>query len=245
MDETTWLAATSPLRLLVFARRDLRATRTKAGRRKLRLFACGCARRVWPVLRTDQRAVIEAAERTADGLADPDAARRALAATYRWVVPTIVGSVRGFFWRMLGRPVETDPVASPPAQPMSVGSLLARVARRESWVTVHACRPAAAADLTAVRGTKPAVEKRIQTELVRCLFGNPFRPTEFNPRWRTSTAVGLATAVYAENAFDRLPILADALEEAGCDDEGLLRHCREDAVHARGCWAVDRVLGRP
>jgi hypothetical protein len=244
MDETRWLAATTPFRLLGYARRELRATRTRAGRRKLRLFGCACGRRVWPVLRPDQRAVIEAAEQIADGLAAPDAAYRAWAATLRWVVPTVVGAIRGFVRRVLGRPAEPEPVEFPPAQPPSVGHLLVRVARREAWATVHACRAAAATDLNAVRGTKPAAEKRLQAELVRCLFGNPFRPTAFDPRWRTSTAVGLARAVYAERAFDRLPILADALEESGCDDEWMLKHCREDAVHARGCWVVDRVLGR-
>ena len=243
MDETRWLAAATPLHLLGYARRELRATRTKSGRRKLRLFGCACGRRVWPALRPDQRAVIEAAERAADGLATLAEVERAWAATHRWVLPTVVGAIRGFVWRVLGRQVEPEPVETPPAQPPSVGRLLVRIARREAWATVHACRAAAAADLNAIRGNKPAAEKRIQADLARCLFGNPFRPTTFDPRWRTSTAVGLARAVYDEHAFDRLPILADALEEAGCDDEPMLKHCREAAVHARGCWVVDRVLG--
>ena len=138
--------------------------------------------------------MIEAAEQIADGLAAPDAAYRAWAATLRWVVPTVVGAIRGFVRRVLGRPAEPEPVEFPPAQPPSVGHLLVRIARREAWATVHACRAAAATDLNAVRGTKPAAEKRIQADLVRCLFGNPFRPTTFDPRWRTSTAVGLARA---------------------------------------------------
>jgi hypothetical protein len=54
----------------------------------------------------------------------------------------------------------------------------------------------------------------------------------------------LAQAIYEERAFDRLPILADALEESGCYNADLLAHCRSDGPHVRGCWAVDLVLGK-
>jgi hypothetical protein len=75
-------------------------------------------------------------------------------------------------------------------------------------------------------------------------IGNPFQPLVFAPHWRSETAVSLATGIYDERAFDRLPILADALEEAGCDNADVLAHCRGDGPHARGCWVVDGVLGR-
>jgi hypothetical protein len=80
--------------------------------------------------------------------------------------------------------------------------------------------------------------------IIRDIFGNPFRPTAADPYWITSTAAALARSVYAERAFDRLPILADALEDAGCDQSDVLAHCRGDGPHARGCWAVDLILGR-
>ena len=73
---------------------------------------------------------------------------------------------------------------------------------------------------------------------------NPFRPVTADPRWLTATAVALAQAIYEDRAFDRMPILADALEEAGCDDADVLTHLRGDGPHARGCWAVDLVLGK-
>ncbi len=76
------------------------------------------------------------------------------------------------------------------------------------------------------------------------IFGHPFRPVVFEPRWRSETAVALATGIYDERAFDRLPILADALEEAGCDNADVLTHCRGPGPHARGCWVVDGVLGK-
>jgi hypothetical protein len=64
------------------------------------------------------------------------------------------------------------------------------------------------------------------------------------PAWLTSTVVSLAAGIYEDRAFDRLPILADALQDAGCDSDTVLSHCRDGAVHARGCWVVDVVLGR-
>jgi len=80
--------------------------------------------------------------------------------------------------------------------------------------------------------------------LLRCIFGNPFRPVTFSPAWRSETTVSLANGIYEERAFDRLPILADALEEAGCDHTDVLTHCRGLGPHARGCWVVDGVLGK-
>jgi hypothetical protein len=79
--------------------------------------------------------------------------------------------------------------------------------------------------------------------LVREIFGNPFRPPRFDPAWRTPDVVGLARTIYDEKAFDRLPILSDALLDAGCNEDRIVAHCREAGPHARGCWVVDRVLG--
>jgi hypothetical protein len=81
-------------------------------------------------------------------------------------------------------------------------------------------------------------------EQFRCVAGYPFRPVIFPPTWRTETAVALAAGIYADRAFDRLPILADALEEAGCDSADVLNHCRGPGPHVRGCWVVDGVLGK-
>jgi hypothetical protein len=77
------------------------------------------------------------------------------------------------------------------------------------------------------------------------VFGNPFHPVAFDPSWRTATAVGLAQSMYESRDFAAMPILADALEEAGCDSPDVLAHCRDpNGVHVRGCWVVDLVLGK-
>jgi hypothetical protein len=83
-----------------------------------------------------------------------------------------------------------------------------------------------------------------KVRLLRDIFGNPFRPVTFDPAWRTEQSVGLARMMYEKRTFDAMPILSDALQDAGCDNEDILRHCREPGVHVRGCWVVDLVLGK-
>jgi hypothetical protein len=86
--------------------------------------------------------------------------------------------------------------------------------------------------------------------LLRELFGDqgnlPSLPVSpwWNPAWQTSTVVTLAESIYFDQCFDRLPVLADAFEEAGCDNTDLLRHCRGQERHVRGCWVVDLALGK-
>ncbi len=76
------------------------------------------------------------------------------------------------------------------------------------------------------------------------IFGNPFRPVALDPSWRTEAVVALAEGIYADRAFDRMPVLADALEDAGCSHHDILSHCRAAGPHVRGCWVVDLVLGK-
>jgi hypothetical protein len=83
-----------------------------------------------------------------------------------------------------------------------------------------------------------------QMALVRDVLGNPFRPVALDSAWLTSNVTALAQSVYDDRAFDHLPILADALEDAGCDNADILNHCRQPAEHVRGCWVVDLILGK-
>jgi hypothetical protein len=78
---------------------------------------------------------------------------------------------------------------------------------------------------------------------LRDIFGNPFRKVKFDKNWRTDTAVLLAKQMYDARDFSAMPILADALQDAGCDSDDVLNHCRDaNQVHVRGCWVVDLVL---
>ena len=85
----------------------------------------------------------------------------------------------------------------------------------------------------------------VQCRILRDIFGNPFRPVSFSPDWRTDTALILARQMYESRDFSLMPILADALQDAGCEQEEILSHCRDaNQVHVRGCWVVDLVLGK-
>lgn len=79
--------------------------------------------------------------------------------------------------------------------------------------------------------------------LLRCVFGNPFRPVTLDPSWLTSTVLSLAEGMYESRDFSAMPILADALGDAGCEDEAILAHCRGNSPHCRGCDVIDAILG--
>ncbi len=199
-------------------------SRTKRGKRKLRLFACECCRLIWERLHDPRlRKAVEVAERFADGEASKDE----LAQVRRLVTPL---RADGSFTE--GRHLSdrlaielavatTDPVAFEAAFSMTMYQI-----PLAGYRTPHADGEA------------------IICELLRCVFGSPFRPATFESTWRTSQAVAIARTAYEERCFDNLPILADALEEAGCTDEAVLSHLRGPGPHARGCWVVDLVLGR-
>jgi hypothetical protein len=111
--------------------------------------------------------------------------------------------------------------------------------RRRTRRTIEALR--------AERAAAEAAELTIQCQFLKCVAGNPFRPVTISPAilgWSGAMIRRLAQAIYEERAFDRLPILADALEEAGCDNNDILSHLRESGPHVRGCWVVDLLLGK-
>ena len=88
----------------------------------------------------------------------------------------------------------------------------------------------------------------MQAILFRCILGNPFHPVSaIFPAvlaWHDRTAPRIAQSIYDDRAFDRLPILHDALLDAGCDDEAILSHCRSEGPHVRGCWVLDLILAK-
>jgi len=84
----------------------------------------------------------------------------------------------------------------------------------------------------------------LQPAMLRDIFGDPFGPVPADPRWLTSAAVTLARSMYDSRDFAPMPVLADALEEAGCDNPDVLAHCRGPGPHVRGCWVVDLILGK-
>jgi hypothetical protein len=203
----------------------------KTGKRKRRLFACACVRRAWHLLGDPRsRRAVEVAELFADGLADG----RQLAAAH--------AEADGAGMELNGKCTNEQTRESVMAWKVWKAALAAKHAAAEKRPDDGAMQHAADANFD--RRSNLDRENTAQANLVRDLFGNPFRPVEFDPAWRTTAAVALARAAYDEMAFDRLPVLADALEEAGCSDREVLKHCRGKGPHVRGCWVVDFVLGK-
>jgi hypothetical protein len=234
MTEADWLACPDPGALLAYLRRSVGGG-GHVCQRRLRLFACGCARRIWDLLPDGRsRRAVEAAERYADGLATRAglAAAREAAQAAHW---DALAAARG----------------GSPSGPLTGSWVAYRVARSRA---AEAARDAAQWCPSAVSGTPPAAvrgnpvytaESRAGCHLLRCVLGpGPFRGVAPQRSWWTSTVVDLARGIYDERAHDRLPILADALQDGGCDSEPILAHCRSDGIHARGCWVVDLVLGK-
>ncbi|MBN9520519.1 hypothetical protein J0H58_18670 [bacterium] len=90
-----------------------------------------------------------------------------------------------------------------------------------------------------------AREKQAQCVLVREVFGPvPFRTVRLKPEWQSAPVVALASRIYADRTFDRMPDLASALRDAGCDDTDILAHSRDPGPHVLGCWVLDMVLGK-
>ena len=191
----------------------------RASERKLRLFACACCRKVWHHMTSDRsRHAVGAAERFADGECDTVVLQRAQRAAN-----AVCNSYR----------YRDGDVAWSQAPAASSAALVdARTA---------AVRSSSEIRWPAGKGSTG------QVRLLRDIIGNPFRPIPVDLSWlawNDGTVVRLAQAIYDERAFDRLPVLADALEEAGCHDADILAHCRQPGEHVRGCWVVDPILGK-
>ncbi len=217
MREAEWLSAQNPRRMLDYLEVYHRVARTRTGRRKLRLFTCACCRRLWNVPDSEQgKRVIEVLELFADGLANWDDVRSAVESERESTKAD---------WRPGPDPLWDAAQCAAQYRPQDATDRRSLFSYSRWGVTeVELCA------------------------LLREVFGNPFHPSGSIPRcvltWNDGTVRRLAEAIYEERAFGRLPILADALLDAGCDNEELIAHCRSEGPHVRGCWAVDLILGK-
>ena len=242
MTEAEWLACSDPQPML-------QILRSRAGRRKVRLFACACGRSVWKHFGDIRcRRALEVSERFADG-----EARRAELLAAREAAEEAVREAAQQMEANLHRPGAGCPLAlilsyrvAAAARGVTETQSAVRAAGKVARA-VQELRAALAED--AVRSPAayfPAMraEAQAQAAVLRDLFGNPFRPVPLDPACLTSDVAKLAQGIYDQRAFDRMPELAEALEEAGCTHTDLLAHCRGPGPHARGCFAVDAVLGK-
>jgi hypothetical protein len=238
--ESEWLSAAHPDPMLVFLRSR------GVSERKLRLFACACVRRVWDLV-TDERSrrAVEAAEEQLGGPAGLAAASGAHAAAEELNRRAVEVRLTPLRLRSQAEALAAGAAAAV-LQQSSVwgGATAAEVAAGGAATAAAVAAKYAARSRGLAGGPAAKKERRAQAALLADIAGNPFRRHALQTSWRTPTVVGLARSVYEERAFDRLPVLADALLDAGCADEELLGHLRGPGPHVRGCWAVDVILGR-
>jgi hypothetical protein len=242
MTEEEWLAYPAPGRMLEFLHAERGETEREGGRRKLRLFVCACVRRIWSLLRQPESVnAVEVAERYADGLVSEsemaDARARGAEARAREVSEI----TRSGYW---GSAKAAEHVTAENFR-SGRGAVVfdAPYSAASAWVTEHKD-----GGLFSVRVNQHGAG---QVDLLRCVFGNPFHPVALDARWRTPDARMLAQSAYDERLLpsgeldrQRLAILADAVEEAGCADADILSHLRGPGPHVRGCWVVDHLLGK-
>jgi hypothetical protein len=227
--------------------------RGRASDRKRRLWGVACARRVLHTTgdepRESNRMALEAAERYVDGDASEDGFRQTSASfdPFAWGDRyRATRAARHALWACKA-------VGEDCTDHLHFAANYARDAVAV-WAECEAVTGAVGADpdweaviRTAV-ATAQTAEQQAQAVILRCILGNPFRPLQpLDPswlKWNGGTIRHIAEGIYEERAFDRLPILADALEEAGCTDPDILSHLRGPGPHVRGCWPVDLILGK-
>lgn len=204
------------------------SARSRAARRKLGLFAVGCCRLMWELMWDDRlRAGVEVAERFADGRATEEERIAALLAAK----PLSWGEYYA---------------DTPENRKATVGRLAYECLNRKAGDAGFA--------LTAMRVPLGGLAlpdgrkgKALLCDLIREAFGNFINPAVAQKHWLTWNSgiiPRLAREIYDERAWDRMGVLADALEDAGCSDDSILSHLRGPGPHFRGCWVVDLLLGK-
>jgi hypothetical protein len=263
--EADWLTETDPQLMLAFLH-------GRARHRTLRLFAAACCRRVWHLLPDERsRLAVVVVEQFAEGLATPEEMSQAAA-----LAEAAAAELDdAYFW---GTREQAAIVKAAQAASAAAGTLRdGRPSRLAAEALGHVTGAAAAEEdrafkaWAAARGTprvedawlafaaegeraRSAEQAAVKAELanhcqlLRDLFGDPFRPAPaVEPGWLSwfgGIVPRLAQEIYGEGRFDRLPVLADALTEARCQDDTILGHLRGPGPHVRGCWAVDLLLAR-
>ena len=221
MTQTEWLSCTEPTRMLNFLR-------VEGERAQVCLFAVACYRQCWDHLDDPTRRVLGVAESYAEGRITLAELRAANAGHFVGDVGEATISIKGIIiaadhagWDVaFDKAAETYPNSeNNPDAPVNAEARAAKIENYRAEQTVQCC-------------------------LIRDIFGNPFHPTPVDPAWSLPRNKGLAEAIYDEENFEGLTILADALEDAGCNDAEILDHCRGHGPHVRGCWVVDLVLGK-
>jgi hypothetical protein len=234
MTEQEWLVCDNPELMLQFLQ-------GRSSDRKLRLLAVACCRRAGELLRADKHfpALLSFIECVADGEGQ-QLGPLTPAASDEEDHPV---SIRFSFDAMLALAPSV-----PYDEPNPLFTLRGSVLYNDSWIAAWNTISCLVFQATPGRGTEyDPSGLPFLSEVIRESFGNPFRSIAIESSWLSwndSTIPRIARSIYENQASDDFPILADALEDAGCTDSVILEHLRGPGPHGRGCWAVDLLLDK-
>jgi hypothetical protein len=222
--------------------------------RKLRLIGCGFCRLIWDDLLDEKcREVICQSEYYADGLISIQELRRIwdeiatgsddeyLRYQYRLAMDAGEAEFLPFCCNQIAK--VRDSVQRLLSECSSLRRrVVSRVAKRKANRPSGRTRDQLVTPIADRLASGDA--NKIGGRIIHDLFGNPFRHVTLDPSWLTSTVLALSQQMYESRDFSPMPIIADALQDARCDNDDILAHCRGPGPHSRGCWAVDLVLGK-
>jgi hypothetical protein len=255
MIETEWLACAEPVNMLEYVLKG------RASERKLRLFACACCRLRYRSMPCDGMVeVIDLAERCADELTTSESKDKMIEQLNNSCTQITQNDEREDLWKYRCLCWENAFFAAlavidcntPRNEQVSAGWLRClfgnplprQESRRQSSFVVATSRflKVAATGLIKLMASSPIRSATLEPATPEPVV--PLPVVTLNPSWLTSTVIALAQQMYDSRDFSPMPILADALQDAGCDNEEILNHCRQPGEHVRGCWVVDLLLDR-
>ena len=224
MTEEQWTSRANPIRMVEYLK-------SAATGRKLRLFATACIRLFGQYLDGVPTLLLDTFEEYADERAEYDEIVALKESLERLTSSAFSSSPAQVVWDMLINLTQQE-----------------RYRPNAYWLAREVVSEVGRVEIYAQANSECNDEMRRSVSraavVVRDIFGNPFRPVTFAPEWRADTALAIARGMYESRDFSAMPILADALQDAGCDSADILDHCRGPGPHVRGCWVVDLVLGK-
>ncbi len=246
MTEEEWLTSDDPAAML--------SRQRSQSERKSHLFACACSRRIVPLFRESERVLqfIEAVEDSANGpetRSDLEDLRTMMwfHIGLKWSGNRDPDTLSSIALQGLWPALQLDSVLQGCSEGTGAEALsqaLDASTKKRSYRLWNRGPDISPQEAEEIHQHAIGAARITFCGLLRDIFGNPFRPLAFDPNWRTSTVVAIAKSMYESRDFSPMPILADALQDAGCEHADILDHCCGTGPHVRGCWVVDLVLGK-
>ncbi|MGF1583392.1 MAG: hypothetical protein ACFCD0_29070 [Gemmataceae bacterium] len=251
MDEDQWRRSCDPVPMTQYLCQHQQIHRTKAGQRKLHLLACSWCCRFWEHLPDWAREKIVLLEQFYDGVVSREELAQALVSAHAFHsdISESFYDARddGDTWQSLRK---HELIALIIRSLLEFEQLQVRIVeiceRLIQLLDTVVLQQQSPRSINERRGVITS-EREQMSHLVREIFGNPHSPAKLDPiwlRWNNETVRKMAEQISTSETFHQMPVLGDALEEAGCSDESILDHCRAATKHSKGCWVLDLLLGK-